>query len=284
MVRHTQSSHTKSLLLLLITVVIGVGLNFLGRLLNTALGLPLYLDNVGTLLTAMTGGLVPGITVGFFSNLINGLKDPNSTYYAVISILIAVAAVACKKKGVMTRFPQVLPVVLLFALIGGVVGGVLTWLINGKDFGEGYAVELAAKIGDTLSIGYVSSNLLSCFLVDLVDKAAVTAVSVPLYLLLPEKLLDYYFMVIDPVSVNRQGHDEGIQYRTGIFYEDESQLGAIREVYRREEKKAGQKLSVAVEPLKNFFSAEEYHQKYLEKNPGGYCHIPAGYYALGQKK
>ena len=154
MVRHTQSSHTKSLLLLLITVVIGVGLNFLGRLLNTALGLPLYLDNVGTLLTAMTGGLVPGITVGFFSNLINGLKDPNSTYYAVISILIAVAAVACKKKGVMTRFPQVLPVVLLFALIGGVVGGVLTWLINGKDFGEGYAVELAAKIGDTLSIGY----------------------------------------------------------------------------------------------------------------------------------
>lgn len=192
MVRHTQSSHTKSLLLLLITVVIGVGLNFLGRLLNTALGLPLYLDNVGTLLTAMTGGLVPGITVGFFSNLINGLKDPNSTYYAVISILIAVAAVACKKKGVMTRFPQVLPVVLLFALIGGVVGGVLTWLINGKDFGEGYAAELAAKIGDTLSIGYVSSNLLSCFLVDLVDKAAVTAVSVPLYLLLPEKLLDYY--------------------------------------------------------------------------------------------
>lgn len=192
MVRHIQSSHTKSLLLLLITVVIGVGLNFLGRLLNTALGLPLYLDNVGTLLTAMTGGLVPGITVGFFSNLINGLNDPNSTYYAVVSILIAVAAVACTKKRIMTRFPQVLPVVLLFALIGVVVGGVLTWLINGKDFGEGYAVELAAKIGDTLSIGYVSSNLLSCFLVDLVDKAAVTAAAVPIYLLLPEKLLDYY--------------------------------------------------------------------------------------------
>ena len=192
MVRHTQSGHTKSLLLLLITVVIGVGLNFLGRLLNTALGLPLYLDNVGTLLTAMTGGLVPGITVGFFSNLINGLNDPNSTYYAVVSILIAVAAVACTKKRIMTRFPQVLPAVLLFALIGVVVGGVLTWLINGKDFGEGYAVELAAKIGDTLSIGYVSSNLLSCFLVDLVDKAAVTAAAVPIYLLLPEKLLDYY--------------------------------------------------------------------------------------------
>ena len=96
-----------------------------------------------------------------------------------------------------------------------------------------------------------------------------------------ESLLDYYFMVIDPLSVNRQGHDEGIQYRTGIFYTDESQLAVIRKVYEREEKKAGEKLAVVVEPLVNFFTAEEYHQKYLEKNPGGYCHIPAKYYSLG---
>lgn len=101
-------------------------------------------------------------------------------------------------------------------------------------------------------------------------------------ILLPlEKLLDYYFMVIDPTSVNRQGHDEGIQYRTGIFYTDESQKTNIMKVYEREEKKAGGKLAVIVEPLRNFFSAEEYHQKYLEKNPGGYCHIPAKYYTLG---
>ena len=90
------------------------------------------------------------------------------------------------------------------------------------------------------------------------------------------ELLDDYFMVIDPTSVNKQGHDEGIQYRTGIFYPDESQKETIMQVYRQEEKKAGQKLAVAVEPLRNFFSAEEYHQKYLEKNPGGYCHIPFG--------
>ncbi len=93
-----------------------------------------------------------------------------------------------------------------------------------------------------------------------------------------EQLLDFYFDVIDPLSVNRQGHDEGIQYRTGIFYADEAQLPAIREVYAREEKKAGQKLAVVVEPLKNFYSAEEYHQKYLEKIPGGYCHVPESYF------
>ncbi len=96
------------------------------------------------------------------------------------------------------------------------------------------------------------------------------------------KLLDYYFMVIDPVSVNRQGHDEGIQYRTGIFYTGEDQLPVIRTVCAREEEKAGKKLAVVVEPLRSFFPAEEYHQKYLDKNPGGYCHIPAKYYSLGR--
>ena len=89
------------------------------------------------------------------------------------------------------------------------------------------------------------------------------------------KLLDYYFMVIDPLSVNRQGHDQGIQYRTGIYYTDASQLPEIEAVYRSEEEKAGAKLAVEVRPLGNFFPAEEYHQKYLDKNPGGYCHIPA---------
>ncbi len=93
-----------------------------------------------------------------------------------------------------------------------------------------------------------------------------------------EKLLDYYFMVIDPLSVNRQGHDEGIQYRTGIYYTVEEQKPVITRVYAREERKAGRKLAVAVEPLTCFFSAEEYHQKYLEKNPGGYCHIPERFY------
>jgi peptide methionine sulfoxide reductase MsrA len=99
-----------------------------------------------------------------------------------------------------------------------------------------------------------------------------------------EKLLDYYFMVIDPLSYNRQGMDMGVQYRTGVFYTDEKQLPTIRKVFAREEEKAGRRLAVLCEPLKNFFSAEEYHQKYLEKNPGGYCHIPPRFYEMGEKQ
>ena len=95
-----------------------------------------------------------------------------------------------------------------------------------------------------------------------------------------EELLGYYFMVIDPLSVNRQGHDTGIQYRTGIYYTDESQLPQIEAVYHVEEERAGAKLAVELEPMKNFFTAEEYHQKYLDKNPGGYCHIADSYFHL----
>ena len=99
-----------------------------------------------------------------------------------------------------------------------------------------------------------------------------------------DELLGYYFMVIDPLSVNKQGGDTGIQYRTGIFYTDESQIPAIAAAMKREEEKAGAPLAVTAEPLRNFFSAEEYHQKYLEKNPGGYCHIAPSYFDIAAWK
>lgn len=95
-----------------------------------------------------------------------------------------------------------------------------------------------------------------------------------------KELLDYYFMVIDPLSVNQQGHDRGVQYRTGIYYTDPADLDEIRTVYDAVEAKAGKPLAVELMPLENFYSAEEYHQKYLDKNPGGYCHIPASYFNI----
>ena len=96
--------------------------------------------------------------------------------------------------------------------------------------------------------------------------------------------LEYFFMVIDPLSVNRQGNDKGIQYRTGIFYSEDAQLGEIKPIYATEERKVGKPLAVKLEPLRNFFPAEEYHQKYLDKNPGGYCHIPKEYFSLAPQE
>ena len=99
---------------------------------------------------------------------------------------------------------------------------------------------------------------------------------------LPE-LLDLYFMVIDPLSVNRQGGDAGIQYRTGVYYTDPSQLPALQAAFDWESQKLGAPLAVELLPLQNFFPAEAYHQKYLDKNPSGYCHIPAKMMHLERK-
>ena len=88
-----------------------------------------------------------------------------------------------------------------------------------------------------------------------------------------EDLLIYYFRIIDPVSVNKQGNDVGTQYRTGIYYTDESQLPVIKAAIEREQRKYNEKIAVEVLPIENFYSAEEYHQDYLDKNPNGYCHI-----------
>lgn len=96
-------------------------------------------------------------------------------------------------------------------------------------------------------------------------------------------LLNYYFMIIDPLSINKQGNDRGIQYRTGIYYTDASALPVIEKVYQEKEKKIGSKLAVEVEPLRNFYTAESYHQKYLDKNPNGYCHIPKSMFTLNEQ-
>ena len=76
-----------------------------------------------------------------------------------------------------------------------------------------------------------------------------------------EFLLNMFFKAIDPMSLNRQGHDEGTRYRTGVYY------------------------PIAVEklPLRNFYTAEEYHQDYLDKNPDGYCHLPTALFDFARQ-
>ena len=89
-----------------------------------------------------------------------------------------------------------------------------------------------------------------------------------------EFLLQMYFKAIDPISINKQGHDEGTRYRTGIYYTSSEDLPVIEKVYAEEQKHWQQPLAVEILPLKNFYTAEEYHQDYLDKNPTGYCHLP----------
>ena len=88
-----------------------------------------------------------------------------------------------------------------------------------------------------------------------------------------DKLLQYYFRVIDPTSINKQGNDRGRQYRTGIYYQNEKDKAVIEAALKTLQSKYQEPIQIEVEPLKNYVEAEEYHQDYLKKNPNGYCHI-----------
>ncbi len=86
-------------------------------------------------------------------------------------------------------------------------------------------------------------------------------------------LTDMFFQIIDPVSVNRQGGDVGAQYRTGIYYRDKEEKAMLLSMKEKYQRKYKEPIAVEIKELENFYPGEEYHQHYLDKNPGGYCHI-----------
>ena len=98
-----------------------------------------------------------------------------------------------------------------------------------------------------------------------------------------EMLLDMYFVSIDPTSINKQGHDVGLQYRTGIYYTDKDDLYIINEVILKQQERYEDEIVVEVMPLENFYVAEDYHQDYLDKNPNGYCHLPLELFEYASK-
>ena len=87
------------------------------------------------------------------------------------------------------------------------------------------------------------------------------------------EIVDHFFRIIDPTSFHRQGNDIGQQYRTGIYSKEDEILSKVQKLVAAKQSLYNQKIVVEIEPLDNFILAEEYHQKYLDKNPTGYCHI-----------
>lgn len=99
------------------------------------------------------------------------------------------------------------------------------------------------------------------------------------------ELLSIYFRSIDPTTLNRQGNDIGTQYRTGIYYTDIADKEVIEAFVAMVQRRYSMPLAVEVERLRNFYPAELYHQQYLYKNPGGYCHVdPALFEEVSNRK
>ncbi len=86
-------------------------------------------------------------------------------------------------------------------------------------------------------------------------------------------ILSLYFDAIDPTMLNRQGNDIGRQYRTGIYYTHTQNEKIAKKALQQLQQRYTKPIVVECLPLVNFYPAEEYHQQYLRKHPGGYCHI-----------
>ena len=96
-----------------------------------------------------------------------------------------------------------------------------------------------------------------------------------------EMVLEHFLRFVDPYSIDKQGHDEGHQYRSGVYYVDEDDEKVILDYF---EKHLNVGYKIEVKKLENFYDAEEYHQDYLKKNPGGYCHVNLGLIKENEKK
>ncbi|CAI4061103.1 hypothetical protein SUVZ_05G1150 [Saccharomyces uvarum] len=103
------------------------------------------------------------------------------------------------------------------------------------------------------------------------DFAEVLQVSYNPKIVTLKELTDFFFRIHDPTTSNSQGPDQGTQYRSGLFAHSDADLKELAQIKAEWQPKWGNKIATLVEPIKNFYDAEEYHQLYLDKNPQGYA-------------
>lgn len=189
----------KTIIMFVSLVAVCIGLNMLGTKLNSLLGLPFYIDNIGTILAAAVGGYLPCVTVGFLYNVTMGMFQPDTTYYCFISVLIAASASYFVRKRWLFKFPHVLLAILTFSAFGGGLGCLLTWFLGGfmsfSDFGQG----IAGSTGMNIFL----SDFLATMLIDLGDKTITVIIALGIYKLLPKRLLEMFSFFNRVISFKR---------------------------------------------------------------------------------
>ena len=187
---HQQQKANRKYLLILCAA--GLLINYLLAHLAIKLELPLYLDNIGSSLAAALGGYMPGIIVGFFTNLVNGLDDYTTAYYGSLTVLIAIASAwfASHDYYSFKKPWRLLAVIAVFAFIGGGLGSVLTWALYGFELGTGLSASLALRFHASGVESEFLSQLSADIVIDLADKT-ITVLLVALVLnVLPASIKD----------------------------------------------------------------------------------------------
>ncbi len=154
----------------------------------TALKLPLYLDNVGTLMAAVLGGYLPGIAVGYLNNIINMRGNPGNAYYVVLSTMIAASGTYLGRKGFFDKFCKALLTIPVFAFIGGVLGSILTYLLYGFGMGEGISSPFARTLLENGTMNVFWAQMTSDVIIDIIDKAITVVLAYIIIRAIPKSL------------------------------------------------------------------------------------------------
>ena len=154
---------------MLLLCAIGLGINVLLVYLVRVLGLPLYLDNVGSVLVGVWGGVLPGIAIGFLSNLVNSYDNPLTMYYGILTVLIAWTGTMFSQQGALRQFRGFLLMAACFVFIGGCMGACVTWGLYGGAFGDDVGASVALYLyGQGLTPFW--SQFIAPTLMDIPDK------------------------------------------------------------------------------------------------------------------
>ena len=147
------------------------------------------------MLAAALGGALPGVIVGYLTNLINGYSDPITMYYGILNVLIAIVTSIFFRRGLVSlKKPHMIALlVAINAFIGGALGSVVTWLLYGFSFGEGISAPLAHTIFDTGIFNEFWSQFIADMGIDLLDKFICVGITIILIRILPKALREIFF-------------------------------------------------------------------------------------------
>ncbi len=174
----------------LIFYVVAVVCNIVPNHIVKGLGLPLYVDNIGTMSAAVMGGYLPGILVGYITNIVNMQADPDNAYYAVLSAMIAAAATYLGSRGFFKDIRKLILTVPIFAFLGGALGSILTYLMYGLGDADGIWFTFARDLFKNGTLTLFQAQMLSDVTADLIDKAITVLIVFVILKLLPESFRD----------------------------------------------------------------------------------------------
>ncbi len=172
-----------------IICVAGVALNMLLSTVVSALGLPLYLDTVGSVVVAVLGGYLPGVIVGFVTNIMKSISDPSSLYYGVLNVLVAYTAAWMARRGWYKKPVGAVGMIFVFTMIGGGLGSLIPWFMEGTSFDS---ESLSGLLYATGYFNLATSHLFSSIIMDLPDKTITVILAILIIYLIPEKYYRHF--------------------------------------------------------------------------------------------